>query len=92
MERHIQDKLELIKQLSEVETDWKDEFSSKFLRFLNELPEVLVTDGVTWKSRISDLEKLVKFQNDGYIYRIYTQAMSTALLSDLKQLKLEINL
>jgi hypothetical protein len=53
---------------------------------------LLVSDGVTWKARLSDFEKLVDYQNQGYIYRIYTQAMSTELLADLKQLKAEMKL
>lgn len=53
---------------------------------------LLVTDGITWKARMSDFERLVKFQNEGYIYRIYTQAMATSLLADLKQLKSEMNI
>jgi hypothetical protein len=53
---------------------------------------LLVTDGVTWKSRLSDFEKLIGYQNHGHIYRIYTQAMSTELVADLKQLKAEMNL
>ena len=53
---------------------------------------LLVTDGITWLSRQNDFRKLVKFQNEGYIYRIYTTSMENDLLSDLKQLKQELNL
>ena len=34
------------------------------------------TDGLTWKQRKSDLRKLVEFQNNGDITRIYTYAMA----------------
>ncbi|MDN5215267.1 DpnII family type II restriction endonuclease [Fulvivirgaceae bacterium BMA12] len=52
----------------------------------------LVTDGVTWTARMSDFERLIKFQNLGDIYRIYTQQMREDLLSDLKQIKAELNI
>ncbi len=52
----------------------------------------LVTDGITWKARLRDLERLIEFQNYGDIYRIYTQKMKDELLSDLLQLKIELNL
>lgn len=44
MERHVQNKSELIAQLNEVKTDWKDEFSSRFLDFLDKLPVDLAAD------------------------------------------------
>lgn len=47
----------------------------------------LVTDGVTWHDRLSDLRKLVEMQNQGRIARIYTSAMREALVSDLSELK-----
>src|SRR5439155_25952635 len=34
---------------------------------------LLVTDGITWRSRVNDLRKLVTLQNEGKIARIYTQ-------------------
>ncbi len=52
----------------------------------------LVTDGVTWTARMRDFERLVEYQNLGDIYRIYTQKMEGELLSDLKQVKLELNI
>ena len=55
-------------------------------------PFLLVTDGVTWKSRANDLRKLVVMQNMGDIYRIYTKSMEQELLSDLTQMKLEKSL
>lgn len=50
---------------------------------------LLVTDGVTWRERESDLRKLVELQNRGQITRIYTQSMGKQLESDLRQLKTE---
>jgi len=52
-------------------------------------PFLLVTDGVTWKSRANDLRRLVSMQNKGDIYRIYTKSMKEDLQSDLAQMKLE---
>ena len=52
----------------------------------------LVTDGVTWTARMRDFERLIEFQNLGDIYRIYTQKMRAELLSDLKQIKSELNI
>lgn len=52
----------------------------------------LVTDGITWKARMRDFERLIEFQNYGDIYRIYTQKMHFELLSDLIQIKAELNL
>ena len=53
---------------------------------------LLVTDGVTWTSRLSDFERLIKFQNEGDIYRIYTQQMELNLAHDLIQLKAELRI
>lgn len=53
---------------------------------------LLVTDGITWKSRSRDFERLIEFQNLGEIYRIYTQAMKTELRNDLIQLKSELKI
>jgi hypothetical protein len=50
---------------------------------------LLVTDGVTWRDRVSDLRKLVELQNQGKITRIYTQSMADQLEADLRQLKQE---
>jgi hypothetical protein len=50
---------------------------------------LLVTDGITWKSRVNDLRKLVDLQNRGEITRIYTQSMRGQLAADLMQLKSE---
>lgn len=52
----------------------------------------LVTDGITWKARMRDFERLIESQNYGDIYRIYTQKMKDELLSDLIQIKNELNL
>lgn len=50
------------------------------------------TDGVTWKQRRSDLKKIVEYQNNGDIIRIYTYAMAASLEADLRQLKSEYGL
>jgi hypothetical protein len=50
------------------------------------------TDGVTWKQRKSDLRKIVEFQNNGDITRIYTFAMADQFEIDLRQLKAEYRL
>jgi hypothetical protein len=48
---------------------------------------LFVTDGMTWKSRLSDLKKIVERQNQGKIARIYTTRMREEFLADLKSLK-----
>jgi len=48
---------------------------------------LLVTDGISWKARASDLRKIVELQNLGKIRRIYTMAMSAELKADLISLK-----
>ncbi|PZV84010.1 DpnII restriction endonuclease [Algoriphagus aquaeductus] len=53
---------------------------------------LLFTDGITWKSRLKDFERLIEFQNLGNIYRIYTQKMKTEFLEDLIQLKKEMGI
>lgn len=53
---------------------------------------ILFTDGITWKERESDFRKLIEFQNQGYIYKIYTKNMADEFLSDLKLLKEEKNI
>ena len=53
---------------------------------------LLVTDGVTWRSRQSDLSKLIDWQNTGRIARIYTQLMAAELETDLRQLRLDHSL
>ncbi|MFN3687053.1 DpnII family type II restriction endonuclease [Salinarimonas sp.] len=48
---------------------------------------LFVTDGMTWKARLSDLRKIVERQNDGKIARIYTMRMRDQLVADLEALK-----
>ena len=48
---------------------------------------LFVTDGMTWKNRISDLRKIVERQNQGKITRIYTTQMREVFIDDLKSLK-----
>ena len=50
------------------------------------------TDGLTWKQRKSDLRKLIEFQNNGDITRIYTYAMAGQFEKDLRELKAEFRL
>lgn len=53
---------------------------------------ILFTDGITWRERESDFRKLIDFQNQGYIYKIYTKKMVKEFLTDLTLLKEEKNL
>lgn len=53
---------------------------------------LFVTDGLTWKSRASDLRKIVRRQNEGKIARVYTTGMREQFLEDLKTLKAECGL
>ena len=48
---------------------------------------LFITDGMTWKNRLSDLKKIIERQNQGKIARIYTTKMREELLQDLKDLK-----
>jgi DpnII restriction endonuclease len=50
---------------------------------------LFVTDGITWTSRPSDLRKLIEFQNQGKIARIYTSKMFPDLREDLLRLRSE---
>jgi len=50
---------------------------------------LLVLDGITWQSRVNDLRKLIKYQNEGFVYRIYTKRMGKELESDLQGFKRE---
>jgi hypothetical protein len=53
---------------------------------------ILITDGITWMRRVSDLRYLIKLQNDGKITRIYTTKMTAQFEADLRQLKAEYRL
>jgi hypothetical protein len=53
---------------------------------------ILFTDGTTWKERESDFKKLVDFQNQGYIYKIYTKEMRDEFVRDLILLSNEKNI
>lgn len=50
---------------------------------------LLVTDGITWKQRPSDLRKLIGLQNEGKIQRIYTKSMAEELRANLETLRAE---
>lgn len=56
----------------------------------HDCPFLFVTDGLTWKSRLSDLRKIVHRQNQGKITKIYTMEMGDQLLEDLATLKAEL--
>lgn len=58
----------------------------------NDTVMMLITDGITWKERLSDLEKLVDLQNRGLIHKIYTRSMKADFKQDLIQLKKEFGL
>jgi hypothetical protein len=47
---------------------------------------------ITWKQRKNDLRKIVEYQNNGDITRIYTYAMADQLEADLRTLKAESGL
>ena len=51
---------------------------------------LLVTDGITWKQRPSDLRKIIGLQNEGKIQRIYTKSMKEDLRTDLETLRMEL--
>jgi hypothetical protein len=53
---------------------------------------LLVTGGLGWLDRASDLRKLVEHQSEGRIHRIYTQRMEKKLRADLLPLKDELGL
>ena len=53
---------------------------------------LFVTDGMTWKARLSDLRRIVQRQNEGKITRIYTTKMREIFLDDLRTLKSEFGL
>lgn len=55
-------------------------------------PFMLVTDGITWMRRLSDLNKLVQLQNGGQITRIYTTKMAAQFKADLETLKAELKI
>jgi hypothetical protein len=50
---------------------------------------LFLTDGLTWKQRKNDLRKIVEYQNNGDVTRIYTYAMADQLEADLRTLKTE---
>ena len=50
---------------------------------------LLVTDGIMWRPRQSDLRKIVRMQNRGEIDRIYTRNMRDGLVEDLATLRKE---
>ena len=57
-----------------------------------DIPLILITDGVTWRSRTNDLRKLIQKQNEGEISRIYTIKMAQEFRKDLETLKAQFGL
>lgn len=53
---------------------------------------LFVTDGLSWRQRQSDLKKIVAYQNNGDITRIYTLATADMFVADLKTLKTEMGI
>ena len=53
---------------------------------------IFVTDGISWKQRLSDLKKIVERQNQGKIDRIYTSQMREEFIADLRSLKSNLGL
>lgn len=58
----------------------------------HDTPLLFLTDGLTWKARMSDLRKIVQRQNQGKITRIYTTKMREQFLADLHTLKAELGI
>lgn len=50
---------------------------------------VFFTDGLTWGQRTSDLRKIIGYQNNGEILRIYTRQLAQQFEADLRLLKQE---
>ncbi|TAJ82086.1 hypothetical protein [Reyranella sp.] len=55
-------------------------------------PFMLVTDGITWTRRESDLSKLVQLQIGGQIARIYTTKMASQFKAELETLRAELKI
>ena len=53
---------------------------------------LFVTDGLSWRQRQSDLRKIIGYQNNGDITRIYTLALADQFVADLKLLKHEMGI
>ena len=53
---------------------------------------LFVTDGLSWRQRQSDLRKIVGYQNNGDITRIYTLTLADQFVADLKLLKQEMGI
>lgn len=58
----------------------------------HDCPFLFITDGLTWKARLSDLKKIIHRQNQGKITKIYTMEMGDQLLEDLTILKQELHI
>lgn len=50
---------------------------------------IFFTDGLSWLQRKSDFVKIIEYQNQGDIFRIYTLKMADRFRSDLETIKRE---
>ena len=55
----------------------------------SDTPFIFFTDGLSWMQRKADFKKIVEYQNQGDIFRIYTVKMADQFLADLETLKAE---
>jgi hypothetical protein len=53
---------------------------------------LFVTDGIPWRNRLSDLRKIVEYQNQGFITRIYILTMAQQFEVDLRTFRQEFHL
>lgn len=53
---------------------------------------LFVTDGLSWRQRQSDMKKIIGYQNNGDITRIYTLALADQFVADLTTLKHEMGI
>ena len=53
---------------------------------------LFVTDGLTWRRRMSDLRKIVEMQNRGEVARIYTRSKRDDFSRDLRTMKQELGI
>jgi len=53
---------------------------------------LFVTDGLTWRRRMSDLRKIVEMQNRGEVARIYTRSKRDDFSQDLRTLRQDLGI
>ncbi len=94
---------DIVTSLRSLQVDWRDDVAQRVIARIEALPikdryaaedirALFFADGLTWRRRQSDLAKIVKYQNNGAIGRIYTYSMADRFESDLRQLKAEYGL